>query len=61
MCNFCISLKIISAPGHRSDKVIKYNIEVMTYEESSKIVNFMTTGAGVFVLGCEIISHSEKL
>ena len=33
----------------------------MTKEGSTKIVNFMTPGAGVLVLGCGHISHIVKL
>ena len=33
----------------------------MTKEESTKIVNFMTTGAGVLVLWCGHISHILKM
>ena len=31
---------------------------MMTTDRSTKIVNFMTPGAGVLVLGCGHISHS---
>ena len=34
---------------------------MMTKEGSSKIVNFMTPGAGVLVLGCGHISHGVKM
>ena len=33
----------------------------MMTNEGSTIVNFMTPGAGVFVLGCGHISHIEKM
>ena len=32
-------------------------IVMMTKEGSTKIVNFMTSGAGIFVLGCGHISN----
>ena len=34
---------------------------MMTKEGSTKIVNFMTPGAGVLVLGCGHISHIVKM
>ena len=34
---------------------------MMTKEGSTKIVNFMTQGAGVLVLGCGHISHIGKI
>ena len=34
---------------------------MMTKEGSTKIVNFMTPGAGVFVLGCDHMSHIVKM
>ena len=33
----------------------------MTKEESTKIENFMTPGAGVLVLGRAHLSHKEKM
>ena len=36
-------------------------VVMMTKEGSTKIVNFMTTGAGVLVLGCGHISHRVKM
>ena len=36
-------------------------IVMMTKEGSTKIVNFMTPGAGVLVLGCGHISHIVKM
>ena len=38
----------------------KYMV-IMTKEGSTKIVNFMTHGAGVLVLGCGHISHIVKM
>ena len=34
---------------------------MMTKEGSTKIVNFMNSGAGVLVLGCDHISHILKM
>ena len=34
---------------------------MMTMEGSTKIVNFMTPGAGVFALGCSHKSHTVKM
>ena len=34
---------------------------MMTKERSTKIVNFMTPGAGVLVLGCGHKSHRVKM
>ena len=34
---------------------------MMTKEGSTKIINFMTPGAGVLVLGCGHISHIVKM
>ena len=34
---------------------------MMTKEGSTKIINFMTLGAGVLVLGHDHISHSVKM
>ena len=34
---------------------------MMTMEGSTKIVNFMTPGAGTVVLGCDHISHIVKM
>ena len=34
---------------------------MMTKEGSTKIVNFMTPGAGVLVLGCGHLSHLVKM
>ena len=34
---------------------------MITKEWSTKIVNFMTPGAGVLVLGCGYISHIVKM
>ena len=34
---------------------------MITKERSTKIVNFMTPGAGVLVLGCGHISHIAKV
>ena len=34
---------------------------MMTKEGSTKIVNFMTPGGGVLVLGCGHISHTVKM
>ena len=34
---------------------------MMTKEGSTKIVTFMTPGAGVLVLGCGHISHKVKM
>ena len=39
---------------------IERNVEMMTKEGSTQIVNFMTSGAGVLELGCGHISHSKK-
>ena len=39
---------------------IKY-VVMMTKEGSTKIVNFMTPGAGVLVLGRGLISHIVKM
>ena len=36
-------------------------IEIMTMEGSTKIVNFMTQGAGALVLGCGHISNIVKM
>ena len=36
-------------------------VVMMTKEGSTKIVNFMTPGAGVLVLGCGHISHMLKM
>ena len=36
-------------------------VVMMTKERSTKIINFMTPGAGVLVLGCGHISHIVKL
>ena len=36
-------------------------IVMMTKEGSTKIVNFMTPGAGVFVLGCGRMSYMVKM
>ena len=41
-------------------KQTKY-IAMMTKEGSTKIVTFITPGAGVLVLGCEHISHIVKM
>ena len=38
----------------------KYDV-MMTKEGSTKIVNFMTPGAGVLVLGRALISHIVKM
>ena len=34
---------------------------MMTKEESTKILNFMTPGAGVLELGCDQINHIVKM
>ena len=39
---------------------IKYAV-IMTKEGSTKIINFITPGAGVLVLGCGHISHIVRL
>ena len=36
-------------------------VVMMTKEESTKIINFITYGAGVLVLGCGHISHIVKM
>ena len=41
-------------------KQTKY-VVMMTKEGSTKIVNFMSPGAGVLVLGCGHISHRVKM
>ena len=46
--------------SHAYIRQTKY-IVVMTKEGSTKIVTFMTRGAGVFVLGCGHISHIVKM
>ena len=34
---------------------------MMTKEESTKILNFKTSGAGVLELGCDHINHIVKM
>ena len=46
--------------SHAYIRQTKY-IVVMTKEGSTKIVNFMTPGAGAFVLGCGHIGHRVKM
>ena len=54
---------------HMIHKVEMYNSSLLkgidhtdqTKEGSTKIVNFMTLGAGVLVLGCGDISHIVKM
>ena len=50
---YCLSTlfgKRLFYSGHRSDK-LNVNIVMISAERSSKIVNFMTPGAEVLVLG----------
>ena len=51
-------INFLFTPRHRSDKL---NIVMMTKEGFTKIVNFMTPGAGVLVLERGHISHIVKL
>ena len=46
--------------SHAQIRQTKY-IAIMTNEGSTKTLNFMTPGAGVFVLGCGHISHIVKM
>ena len=55
-----MSLKIFfSTQGHRSNKLCI--LVMMTMEVSTKIVTFMTPGAGVLAIGCGHISHIVKM
>ena len=53
-----ISVKIFSTPGHYSDKLSKSNDE---QEATTKIVNFMTPGAGFSFSGHGRIGHIVKI
>ena len=51
----------MSSPQHESDKLCIYGIVMMTKDGSTKIVNFMTPGAGVLDLRHGRIGHIVKM
>ena len=52
---------MVQTPGHGSDKLSIYMyVVIMSKERSTKIVNFMTPGAGVPVRWCDNILSYRK-
>ena len=58
--NRCISYENLLFHSGACFRQTKY-IGMMTKERSIKIVNFMTPGSGVLMLGCSHVSHIVKI
>ena len=51
----------MSSLKHGTDKLYKYTVVMITKEGSNKIVNFMTPGERVLVLGHRLTVHIVKI